>query len=86
MSDSGRRAPIDVLIVGAGMHVSGRGTPAYGTVLPAVVQAHRDGLVGRMAVAATSAASVEAFNDKLATLNQRLGTSARFEGFPRTGQ
>ena len=82
MSDSGRRAPIDVLIVGAGMHVSGRGTPTCGTVLPAVVQAHRDGLVGRMAVAATSAASVEAFNDKLATLNQRLGTSARFQGFP----
>ena len=85
MSDSGRRAPIDVLIVGAGMHVSGRGTPAYGTVLPAVVQAHRDGLVGRMAVAATSAASVQAFNDKLATLNQRLGTSARFQGFPPQG-
>ena len=82
MSDSGRRAPIDVLIVGAGMHVSGRGTPTCGTVLPAVVQAHRDGLVGRMAIAATSAASIEAFNDKLATLNQRLGTSARFQGFP----
>jgi len=26
MSESERRAPIDVLIVGAGMHVSGRGT------------------------------------------------------------
>lgn len=85
MSDSGRRAPIDALIVGTGMHVSGRGTPTCGTVLPAIVQAHRDGLVGRMAVAATSAASVEAFNDKLATLNQRLGTSARFQGFPAQG-
>ena len=85
MSDSGRRAAIDVLIVGAGMHVSGRGTPTCGTVLPAVVQAHRDGLVGRMAVAATSAASIDAFREKLTTLNQRLGTSARFEGFPAQG-
>jgi D-galacturonate reductase len=85
VSDSGRRAPIDVLIVGAGMHVSGRGTPTCGTVLPAVVQAHRDGLVGRMAVAATSAASIDAFNAKLTLLNQRLGTAARFQGFPPRG-
>ena len=86
MSDSGRRTPIDVLIVGAGMHVSGRGTATCGTVLPAVVQAHRDGLVGRMAVAATSAASIDAFNEKLTILNQRLGTAARFEGFPVRGR
>jgi predicted dehydrogenase len=85
VSDSGQRAPIDVLIVGAGMHVSGRGTPTCGTVLPAVVQAHRDGLVGRMAVAATSAASIDALREKLATLNQRLGTAARFQGFPAQG-
>jgi predicted dehydrogenase len=49
------------------------------------VQAHRDGLVGRMAVAATSAASIDAFSEKLTTLNQRLGTSARFQGFPAQG-
>jgi hypothetical protein len=55
MPETERRAPIDVLIVGAGMHVSGRGTSTCGTVLPAVVQAHRDGVVGRMTIAATSA-------------------------------
>ncbi len=78
--------PIDVLIVGAGMHVSGRGTATCGTVLPAVVQAHRDGLVGRMVIAATSAESIDAFNTKLAALNGRIGTSARFEGFPAQGR
>ena len=85
MPQAERRAPIDVLIVGAGMHVSGRGTSTCGTVLPAVVQAHRDGVVGRMAIAATSAKSVEAFNEKLATLHRRLDTAARFEGFPAQG-
>ena len=49
---------VDVLIIGAGMHVSGRGTATCGTVLPAVVQAHRDGLIGRMTVAATSAGKI----------------------------
>jgi D-galacturonate reductase len=80
-----RRDPIDVLIVGAGMHVSGRGTSTCGTVLPAVVQAHRDGLAGRLLVAATSAASIAAFNEKLEKLNKRLGTCARFQGFPDQG-
>jgi hypothetical protein len=85
MPEAERRAPIDVLIVGAGMHVSGRGTSTCGTVLPAVVQAHRDGVVGRMAIAATSAKSVEAFNEKLAILNRRLDTAAHFEEFPAQG-
>ena len=78
--------PIDVLLIGAGMHVSGRGTSGYGTVLPAVVQAHRDGLVGRVLVAVTSAASVGAVHEKMAGLNPLLGTTVALEGFPRTGQ
>jgi predicted dehydrogenase len=85
MAESERRAPIEVLIVGAGMHVSGRGTATCGTVLPAVVQAQRDGVVGRMVIAATTAGSVKAFNEKLASLNRQLGTAARFEGFPVQG-
>jgi len=85
MPESECRAPIEALIVGAGMHVSGRGTHTCGTVLPALVQAHRDGVVGRMAIAATSARSVEACNEKLAILNRQLGTVARLEGFPTQG-
>ncbi len=79
------RAPIDVLIVGAGMHVCGRGTSTCGTVLPAVVQAQRDGLVGRMVVAATSAESIKQFREKLDILNRRLGTNAQFTAYPDGG-
>jgi len=86
MAQGTRGAPIDVLIIGAGMHVCGRGTKTCGTVLPAVVQANRDGLVGRMVVAATSAGSVAAFEEKLDALNRRLGTAARFEGLPTAGR
>jgi predicted dehydrogenase len=78
--------PIDVLLVGAGMHVSGRGTSGYGTVLPAVIQAHRDGLVGRVLVAVTSAASVQAVHEKTAGVNSLLGTTVAIEGFPKTGR
>jgi len=79
-------APIDVLLIGAGMHVSGRGTSGYGTVLPAVVQAHRDGVVGRVLVAVTSSASIQAVNQKMAGLNSLLGTQVAIQGFPGTGQ
>ncbi len=78
--------PIDVLVIGAGMHVSGRGTSGYGTVLPAVVQAQRDGLVGSILVAATSAASIRAVHEKMAGLNSLLGTHVAIEGFPKAGQ
>ena len=44
-------SPVDVLIIGCGMYVCGRGTNGDGTVLPAVVQAHSEGLVGRVLVA-----------------------------------
>jgi predicted dehydrogenase len=78
--------PIDVLVIGAGMHVSGRGTSGYGTVLPAVVQAYRDGLVGRVLVATTNAESIKAVTEKMAGLNGILGSKAAVEGFPRAGK
>ena len=78
--------PIDVLVIGAGMHVSGRGTSGYGTVLPAVVQAHRDGLVGRLLVAATNANSIRMVHEKMSGLNALLGTQVSIEGFPKSGQ
>jgi predicted dehydrogenase len=78
--------PIDVLVIGAGMHVSGRGTSGYGTVLPAVVQAHRDGLVGRVLVAATNANSIQMVHEKMSGLNALLGTQVSIEGFPKSGQ
>jgi predicted dehydrogenase len=37
-------------------------------------------------VAATSAKSLRAFEEKLTILNRRLGTAARFQGFPGDGQ
>lgn len=48
---------IDVLVVGAGMYVCGKGTDGFGTILPALFEAHRQGLVNRIHIAATSSSS-----------------------------
>ena len=36
---------INVLIVGGGMYVAGKGSPSNGTIMPALLEARRNGLV-----------------------------------------
>lgn len=73
----------NVLIIGTGMYVCGRGTSGFGTVLPAVVQARAEGLVGEVFIAGTSCESVEGVQSKLVQLNARLGTQVKLRGYPR---
>lgn len=75
------KAP-NVLIIGTGMYVCGRGTSGFGTVLPAVVQARAEGLVGEIFIAGTSCESVEGAQNKLVQLNARLGTQVELRGYP----
>ncbi|OGH61713.1 MAG: hypothetical protein A3G34_14130 [Candidatus Lindowbacteria bacterium RIFCSPLOWO2_12_FULL_62_27] len=76
---------VNVLVIGAGVYVCGRGMEGYGTVLPAVAECHRDGLIDRVTVAATAASSVRILRGKLEALNERLGTRLSVDGVPRAG-
>ena len=44
----------NVLIVGGGMYVSGRGTKNYGTILPAILEAKKNGYINKVYVATTN--------------------------------
>lgn len=74
-----------VLVIGAGMYVCGRGTAGVGTILPTLVQAQAEGLIGEIAVAATSQESVRALREKLAEINRRLETSVVVRAYPERG-
>ncbi|MFA4884221.1 MAG: Gfo/Idh/MocA family oxidoreductase [Candidatus Margulisiibacteriota bacterium] len=74
---------LKVLIVGAGMYVCGRGTTGYGTILPALFQAQKDGWELEVKVAATSAGSVKALRAKLAALRKIFGFGLDVECFPK---
>lgn len=74
-----------VLVIGAGMYVCGRGTAGVGTILPTLVQAQAEGLIGEIAVAATSQESVRALREKLAEINRRLETSVVIRAYPERG-
>lgn len=77
------KQPIEVLIIGAGMYVCGRGTEGYGTILPCVMQAYRDGVVRRIMVTGTQETSIRFLNQQLENLNQQLGLQVEIEGFPK---
>ena len=78
--------PVNVLVVGAGMYVCGRGSGGFGTVLPTLACALRAGVVGDILVAGTSAESLEIVREKLGLINAMLGTRMKIRGYPGQGQ
>jgi len=79
-------ARLNVLVIGAGLYVCGRGTAGFGTVLPTLVQAQQQGLVGEIHVAATSTQSQHILQEKLGRLNRRMGTTCQVYGYPTDRQ
>ena len=78
--------PIDVLVVGGGMYVTGRGTSTYGTILPALLEAHRAGQVGRIILATTSSDTAASSLDRLRELAGRMAVEVDSVAFPAVGR
>ncbi|MBU1626690.1 Gfo/Idh/MocA family oxidoreductase, partial [bacterium] len=72
---------LNVLIVGAGMYVCGRGTDGCGTILPALFEASKDGQVGRVAVVATSRKSIAQLKKKTKVIKAIFGLELEIETF-----
>jgi len=77
--------PVNVLVVGAGMYVCGRGTEGYGTILPALYEARRKNLAGSVRIAATSVRSIKALEKKIKKLDSLYGLRIGPELYPKTG-
>lgn len=77
--------PVEILVVGAGMYVCGKGTDGYGTILPALFEGYRQGLVSRIHIAATSRTSAENVLLKVAELEKILGIEPKIRVYP-TGE
>lgn len=71
-----------VLVVGAGMYVGGRGTSSYGTVMPALNELYRKGIVSDVYVSATSSKSIKDLTKKMDGLRKITGTAIKMVGFP----
>lgn len=80
------RRPLDILIVGAGMYVCGKGASGFGTLLPAAFEAHRQGLVGEIVIAATSAESARFARQQAARLAELFGVRPHVRCLPEQGR
>jgi D-galacturonate reductase len=74
--------PINIVIIGAGMYVCGRGTNGYGTIMPAILEWKRRNLIGRVCIAATSPKSVTIARRKIGELQRKSGVEIAIDYFP----
>jgi len=76
---------LDILVVGGGMYVSGRGTNSYGTIFPALLEARGKGHVGRIILATTNSASARQALSALCQLAEKMGVDIDADYFPKNG-
>ncbi len=83
MSDTLDKKKLNILIIGTGMYVCGRGTDGYGTILPAVYEWKRSGLAGDIYVAGTRPDGIRAVGEKAAALDKLYGFAIDINYYPK---
>ncbi|MBT5470437.1 MAG: Gfo/Idh/MocA family oxidoreductase [Nitrospina sp.] len=79
------KQPLNVLVVGGGMYVTGRGTSTYGTIMPALLEARKIGQVGKIAIATTNKDSAEYALNHSQELADKMGVEFLGVAFPKSG-
>lgn len=72
----------NVLVVGAGMYVCGRGTVGVGTILPALISAQDKNLINSIAIAARTVEGAKVVYEKTTEANKLMGTNINVKAFP----
>jgi len=63
---------MNVVIIGTGMYVCGRGTDGFGTILPAIYEWKRHELLNKIYISGAHRSSIEELNKKVIELNKLL--------------
>lgn len=74
---------LDVLIVGSGMYVSGRGTDNYGTIFPAIGEAIKLNMISSVSIATTSISSSKKGKNDLTKLLKMMDVNVEINFFPK---
>jgi predicted dehydrogenase len=82
MSEAFGKKKMNILIVGTGMYVCGRGTDGYGTVLPAIYEWKKQNTVGDFFIAGTNPEGIKSVKKKVAELNRLFGFEIKPKYFP----
>ena len=79
------KPPLNVLIIGTGMYVCGRGTKEFGTILPAIYEWKRNNQLGNVYIAGTKQESINILKRKVVELNKLFGYEVEFKFYPING-
>ena len=77
---------IDIIIIGAGLYVCGKGTSGYGTILPAIFEwKRRNENLGDCYCVSTSAESAKELSTKASELIIKTGVDLEVKTYPQSG-
>lgn len=65
---------LNILVIGAGMYVCGRGTDGYGTIMPAICEWAKTNSIGEVCIEGKSPEGVGEAKAKIQELQQKMGT------------
>lgn len=82
MKRSVQMAKLNIIVVGTGMYVCGRGTGGYGTIMPAILEWARTGNAGEIIVVGRSARGAKEAGKKIDGLRRQMGVSAPIRILP----
>ena len=75
---------IDIVVIGAGLYVCGKGTKGFGTILPAIFESKRNNKnIGAIHCVSTSTSSSIEFLDKAEKLRKKTGVDIEVSAHPR---
>jgi predicted dehydrogenase len=78
-------AGLDILVVGTGMYVCGRGTDGFGTVLPAIYEWNKANEIDTLHIAGTNPNSIEVLKHKQSDIEAAFGTQIDTDYYPTEG-
>ncbi len=75
--------PLNIVIIGTGMYVCGRGTSEYGTVMPAICEWKKKRDLGEVYIAGRSHSGLTLAKNKINELKKKMDVKFSIEYFPR---
>lgn len=73
---------LNIVVIGAGMYVCGRGTEGYGTIMPAICEWKRSGNHGYIYIAGTEPKRIKIARDKIRKLQHNMNLEIPIAYFP----
>ena len=77
---------IDIVVIGAGLYVCGKGTSGHGTILPAIFEWKRNNKnLGEVQFVSTSVESAKELSKKAGDLVKKTGVKIKLKTYPQSG-